>query len=140
MALFSSDSLRPMKPIVDPSASDPEKRVAALACIPMKHAGVAAETLESGELVLIYPIVMRPWLDRLLRRFGRDALSDQKRKIQLDTLGTQVWGWIDGERSVGDIVARFGEFHKLPQREAELSVTTFLRMLGKRGLIGLREP
>lgn len=122
------------------SPSDPDARSAALACCPMKNVGVEVQRMESGDLILTYPVVVRPWLDRLLGRFGRRSTEPLRRKVQLDALGTQVWGWIDGVRTVGEIVAAFGEAHKLPRREAELSVTAFVRMLGKRGLIGLREP
>ncbi|MEJ2638888.1 MAG: PqqD family protein [Desulfosarcinaceae bacterium] len=106
----------------------------------MKHADVEAEPLENGDLILTYRVAVRPWLDRLLRRLGRGAQPPLRRKVQLDTLGTQVWQWIDGERSVDEIVRAFSKAHRLSHREAELSVTAFLRMLGKRGLIGMREP
>jgi hypothetical protein len=113
---------------------------AAMACRPVKHEHVEAQPLESGELLLTYQVAVRPWLGRLLRRLGRGDPPPPRRKVQLDTLGTQVWGWIDGERSVKEIVKAFSEAHQLSHREAELSVTAFLRMLGKRGLIGMREP
>jgi hypothetical protein len=106
----------------------------------VKNVGVEVQEMESGDLILTYPVVVRPWLDRLMGRLGRKSTEPLRRKVQLDALGTQVWGWIDGVRTVGEIVAAFGEAHKLPRREAELSVTAFVRMLGKRGLIGLREP
>ena len=111
-----------------------------MACRPVQHQSVVVESLENGDLLLTYPVTVRPWLDRLLRRLGRGAQPPLRRKVQLDALGTQVWGWINGERSVDEIVRAFAETHQLPHREAELSVTAFLRMLGKRGLIGMREP
>lgn len=122
------------------SASDPATRSAALAYRPVKNVAVEVQQMESGDLILSYPVVVRPWLDRLLGRLGRKPSEPLRRKVQLDALGTQVWGWIDGARTVGEIVAAFGEAQKLPRREAELSVTAFVRMLGKRGLIGLQEP
>jgi hypothetical protein len=127
-----------MKPNETPSTSDHDARVSALACCPVKNTEVVVAQLESGDLLLTYPVVVRPWLERLFRRLGRGERPPLRRKVQLDALGTQVWGLIDGRRSVGEIVAVFGEAHKLPHREAELSVTTFLRMLGKRGLVGMR--
>lgn len=60
------------------------------------------------------------------------------KKLQLDALGTEVWDLIDGRRSVRKIIQRFAETHRLHPREAEVSVTRFLRELGKRGLIGLQ--
>jgi hypothetical protein len=135
-----------MKPAEPSSAPETGHavRAAALACAPVINDEVAVEQLESGDLLLTYPVVLRPWLERLFRRLGRGQRHRQRqllrRKVQLDALGTQVWELIDGRRSVGEIVTAFGEAHKLPHREAELSVTTFLRMLGKRGLVAMRAP
>lgn len=123
-----------------PSVGESAARAAAMACRPVIHAGVEAQPLEDGDLLLTYGVAVRPWLGRLLRRLGRGARQPLRRKVQLDVLGAQVWGWIDGERSVEEIVRAFREAHKVSHREAELSVTAFLRMLGKRGLIGMREP
>jgi len=53
-------------------------------------------------------------------------------------LGTEVWELLDGGTRVRDVIRQFAARHSLHQREAELSVTRFLRELGKRGLIGLR--
>jgi hypothetical protein len=111
-----------------------------MACRPVKHEGVEAEPQENGDLLLTYLVTVRPWLNRMLQRLGRGGQAPVRRKVQLDALGTQVWEWIDGERSVDDLVKAFSKAHQLPHREAELSVTAFLRMLGKRGLIGMREP
>jgi hypothetical protein len=53
-------------------------------------------------------------------------------------LGTEVWGLIDGNRSVRRIIEIFAETHQLQIREAEVAVSQFIRLLGQRGLIGLR--
>ena len=121
------------------SSNDTDARSAALACRPVKNLGVEVQEMEDGDLILSYPVVVRPWLDRLLGRLGRKPREPLRRKVQLDGLGVQVWGWIDGDRTVAEIVAAFAKAQKLPRREAELSVTAFVRMLGKRGLIGLRD-
>ena len=59
------------------------------------------------------------------------------RKLELDALGTAVWDLIDGRQSVRALVARFAKQHRLQHRDAEVSVTNFLRELGRRGLIGM---
>ena len=41
-------------------------------------------------------------------------------------------------KRLGEIVTIFAETHRLENREAEISVTQFIRELGRRGLIGLR--
>ena len=62
----------------------------------------------------------------------------QTKKLQLDKLGSEVWGLIDGHHTVHQIVRLFAQSHRLQLREAEISVSQYIRELGKRGLIGLR--
>jgi hypothetical protein len=45
---------------------------------------------------------------------------------------------VDGSRSVRQIIQIFAETHRLENREAEVSVTRFIRELGQRGLLGLQ--
>lgn len=61
-----------------------------------------------------------------------------RRKLQLDELGTWVWNCLDGHHSVEQIISKFAHVHQLHPKEAEVSVTQFLRALGQRGLIGMR--
>ena len=60
------------------------------------------------------------------------------RKLQLDELGTAVWGMLDGQKTVSQVIDQFSNLQKLHRREATVSVTLFLRELGKRGLIAMR--
>ena len=110
----------------------------ALECIPVKNSKVEESRLDNGELLLIYPIIIRPWLAGLFKRMGRQGERTIKKKLQLDALGAEVWELMDGHTRVRGIIKRFASIHQLPQREAEVAVTRFLRDLGKRGLIGLR--
>jgi hypothetical protein len=112
-------------------------RIDALQCKPVKNIQVSEERLETGEALLSYPVAPRPWIAGLARRLGVQPVSSRK-KLQLDTLGTAVWDMIDGRRTVSQIIQVFAEKYRLYPREAEVSVTRFLRELGKRGLIGLR--
>ena len=113
-------------------------RSTALACKPMKFEQVEEERLESGCVVLSFPVVMRPWFVKLVRRLGGPEESARIRKLQLDELGTAVWDLLDGKRTVRRIVSEFANTHQLHPKEAEVSVTQFLRDLGKRGIIGLK--
>jgi hypothetical protein len=45
---------------------------------------------------------------------------------------------VDGKCSVRRIIKIFAETHRLDKKEAEVSVTQFIRELGRRGLLGLR--
>jgi hypothetical protein len=113
-------------------------RAAAMASVPLKNERVEEVQLESGDLLLTYPIPVRPWIEALIRRKGTAAADRQRKKLQLDTLGAAVWKLLDGHRSVRQVVDAFAGQYQLHSREAEVSVTQFLRELGKRGLIGLK--
>lgn len=64
-----------------------------------------------------------PWRDR--------------RRIQLDAVGTGVLNRCDGQTRVEQIVRAFAAQHKMSFREAQVPVTQFLKMLTKRGVIAL---
>jgi hypothetical protein len=112
-------------------------RADALGCTPVKNRHVRESRLESGEVVVHYPVAVHPWVARLVRFLGKEAAAPRDGKLQLDALGTAVWGMIDGERSLRRIVAAFAASHQLEAREAEIAVTQFVRELGRRGLVGL---
>lgn len=123
----------------DPRA--PEKRLKreqALQAIPAINRLVTESRLDSGEVVIAYPVAVRPWMAKMLKLLGREPEALMTRKLQLDLLGTAVWDLIDGRRPVQDMIQRFANRYKLQAREAEVSVTQFLRELGRRGIIGMR--
>jgi hypothetical protein len=113
-------------------------RAEALKCTPMRNTEIKEERLETGEVLLTYPIRIRPWVADLVRRFGGEGNRVQSKKLHLDELGTTVWDLMDGRRSARQIISRFARKYQLHTREAEVGVTRFLRILGKRGLIGLK--
>jgi hypothetical protein len=106
--------------------------------IPVKNQDVVEQRQASGDVLLVYPVVMRPWIAKLLKRFQKVDTPPQVRKVQLDTLGTSVWDAIDGKRSVRGLIKAFVATHRVHRKEGEVAVTAFIRDLGKRGLIGLR--
>lgn len=72
-------------------------------------------------------------------------LPNKPRQLQLDVMGSHVWRLCDGERSVEDVGEVLRQEYKLSYREAMLSLTSYLKTLGKRGLMAfavrrLREP
>lgn len=115
-------------------------REAALRCIPVRSSGILTEKLENDLVRITYPARTKPWLAALARRFSRHA-PDRVfvRKLELDHLGAVVWHMIDDRRSVRSIIKHFAATQQLSPREAEVSVTQFLRELGIRGIIGMRE-
>ncbi len=60
-----------------------------------------------------------------------------ERKFELDSFGVEVYDACDGKTSVSDIIKKFAQAHNLSIAEAEMSVTQFLEMLMKRGLVAV---
>ena len=113
-------------------------RADALNRIPIKNRLISENRLETGEVILNYPVTMRPLFAGLIKRFGGPEVQTQMKKLQLDELGTSVWDLMDGKRTVRQLVNAFAGKHRLEPREAEVSVTQFMRELGRRGLIAMR--
>ncbi len=113
-------------------------RTEALRCTPVKSAEAWETSREADKVILAYPVGMRPLIARLVRTFGGDQNRTRTKKLQLDALGVSVWDLLDGKRTVKQVIEAFADVHQLNFKEAEASVTTFLRELGRRGLVGMR--
>lgn len=120
------------------NAPGPVTRKDALACRPVKHSGVSEEILDGGLVQVSYPLKPRPWIAAMARRLGSGVDRPVVKKLQLDEMGSRAWGLIDGRRTVGGIIREFSDVFRLHPREAEASVTLFIRELGRRGIIGLK--
>jgi hypothetical protein len=112
-------------------------RTAALKCTPVINSQVVLDRLESGAVIIRYPVTIRPFFATVVKRFGGPDDYVQTRQLELDELGSAVWDLLDGKRSVRQLIQIFAETHQLQFREAEVAVTQFIRELGRRGLIGL---
>lgn len=112
----------------------------ALLCIPEKNALVQETFLDTGDMILSYQSMYKPFFQKIQKIIGQDSKKTFIRKIQLDRLGMDVWSLVDGEKNVKSIIREFAALHALNYKEAEISVTLFLRSLGEKGLIGIKEP
>jgi phage terminase large subunit-like protein len=74
------------------------------------------------------------------RVVGAFLMLPEARKLKLDEVGTFIWNLCDGEHTVADLVGAMAENYKLSRREVEVSLTEFLRMLAKRGMIVVAVP
>ena len=110
-----------------------------LLCIPEKNAGVEEVFLDTGDLILSFPVKYKPFFMRLQRFLRSNPQKTFRRKIQLDHLGVDVWSLLDGNRDVKAVIKAFARLHGLDEKEAEISVTLFLRSLGQKGLIRIKE-
>jgi hypothetical protein len=116
------------------------KRTDSLLCIPEKNLMVKEIFMDSGDLILSFQSEYKPFFMKIQKLMRQVSKKTFNRKVELDKLGIDVWQFIDGEKNVKNIINDFSELHKLNQKEAEISVTLFLKSLGEKGLIGIREP
>ena len=110
----------------------------ALACTPIRNPEVSEEETEEG-LLLRYPVEVKPWFQSVFKRLSNRESNIIIRKLQLDPLGSSVWQMVDNKQTVAEIAEQFRKTHQLGVREAELSVTGFLKDLGKRSLIAMQD-
>ena len=110
-------------------------RTEALASIPLRAPSATWEILENGEILIEYPLSIKPFFIQLFSRFNKGQPQIPTRKLQLDAMGSKVWQMFDGKKEVKTIIREVAGQTGLSLQEAEISVTTFLRQLGRRGLI-----
>lgn len=91
-------------------------------------------------MILTYQAMYKPFFLKIQKIIRQNSKKTFTRKIQLDGLGVDVWSLLDGEKNVKAIIKKFATRHTLNYKEAEISVTLFLRSLGEKGLIGIKEP
>ena len=113
-------------------------RQQALACTPIRNPEV--EEIETPDGILLrYPVEIKPWFQSVFKRLSNRDSNIVIRRLQLDALGSSVWQMVDGKHNVADITKQFCKTHQLGTREAELSVTGFLKDLGSRSLLAMKE-
>jgi hypothetical protein len=122
-----------------PKKKKPWTKQEALSCIPERNPGIEESVPDTGGLILSFPVMYKPFFIRLQRFFRSKPQKTFRRKIQLDGLGMDVWSLLDGKRDVGTVIKAFAGLHGLNEKEAEISVTLFLRSLGQKGLIRITE-
>jgi hypothetical protein len=114
-------------------------RTDALCCIPVRNPLVLENRMDSGVMLLSYPETLRPWFANILERMKKKSELRRMRKLQLDILGTGVWDLVDGKSTVMEIIDSFAGLYQLYHKEAEVSVIQFLRELGRRGFVGMKQ-
>lgn len=108
----------------------------ALACKPLKNRNVTETRMDTGLIRLSYPLRLKPLFADVAKKFGMWKDGNQPiKRLELDEMGTLVWDMIDGKTNVRKIAAEFAKKYQVLPREAEVAAASFLRDLGKRGLI-----
>lgn len=114
-------------------------RSEALNMVPVRNGEVEETPLKDGLIELAYPLAVKPWFGRMADKVGLWDRRPMIKRIELDEMGTFVWERIDGDHSVRDIARAFVDEYEVQPREAELSVTAFIKTIGQRGIIGLKD-
>ena len=88
------------------------------------------------------PALMLLKIPRRRDRWGNVVARVMKlpdyRKLELDEIGSDVWGMCDGANSVEEITKAVVVQYRLNRRQAETSVTAYLKQLAERRLIAIR--
>lgn len=121
---------QPQEPVIS--------RAEALQMVPLRNTEVREIHLENGQIQLAYPLAIKPWFGRLAEKVGMWDKRPMVKEVELDEMGSFVWRHIDGEHTVRQIAVAFVHEYGVQQREAELSVTAFIKTIGQRGIIGLK--
>jgi hypothetical protein len=111
-------------------------RQQAMTAVPVLNQLVTIEHNDRGYVLLNLPR-RRTSMVRLISRVFR--LPPYKR-LELDELGTYAVELCDGSNTVAGIIARFAQRFRLNQREAEVSMVSYLQTLAKRGIISFLVP
>ena len=90
------------------------------------------ETLEDGNVQVLYPRFTSGWLQRwLLPRLKNPFI-----RINLDRIGSSVWKNVDGQRTVYQISLLVSEaLGEPPDENWHYRVGTFMRILHKKDLV-----
>ena len=118
--------------------SKPLSRKDALAFCPVRNRDVVEHLQPNGLLRLSYPTTLKPWFAKLAQRFGTWDGKPMRKQLELDEMGGLAWSLINGSNTVQIIVDAFIQEYGLERKEAEMSVTAFIKELGRRGIVGLR--
>jgi len=110
----------------------------AMDCVPVRNLLVKEVNRTAKNVTLSFPLRMRPWFSKFTTAFGHEP-PEQKKRLELDELGTFCWSLINGKRSVQGIATELSKTYQLHPEEARVAVSQFVRPLGKRGIIGLKE-
>jgi len=99
------------------------------------HNAAARVAEEDDGAVAVYVKTVQPWY--MIPPLSWIVPHRPERKMALDNLGSQVWRWCDGDRTVEGIIDAFAEKYALTFHEARVAVTGYVKSLVKRGVLAV---
>lgn len=106
-------------------------REAAMNAYPHPMSGIRIDEEADGSVKVFVCMKRSPWQ----KWFG--APPEYEKQYLIEGLGREVFKYCDGNVTVKEIVGRLSEKYKLNIAEAEMAVTTYLRTLMTKGVIGM---
>ena len=103
---------------------------------PVKNPYLKWKKSETGEVVITLELKNTKVTSFWLKLFP----TPKEKRISLDKIGTFVWERCNGKHTVEQIVKELCDEYKMMRQEAEISISTFLQQLSKRGFIGVLVP
>jgi len=129
------DKAREFLPFLPGGGSKPSHRVV-MGLRPLRNPHAIWE--RSGDDNLVTITLTRSLAHRWDRLIAKVFTIPTDRKIEMsDELSSRVWEMCDGAHTVGSIATEIGHQYQLGQRQAEVSVLTFLNTLQSKRLVGL---
>ena len=107
-----------------------------LKAFPLRNQLITWEMDDKGEASLVIPQKEKLWIKLTSKIF----MLPDKRVVVLDSIGAFVWQLCDGKHTISQIINALQKKHRLTRKEAETSLFTFIKMLGKRNFIQFAIP
>ena len=104
---------------------------------PMQNPNVRAQ--QRGKSLLLRIRLKQPRTSKLAQAVLHLS-PEPERKVVLDSIGAGIWELCDQKNTVADIIELTRRRYKFSHKEALISVTTFLKQLGSKGLIAFAVP
>ncbi|MEM2960551.1 MAG: PqqD family protein [Candidatus Bathyarchaeia archaeon] len=114
---------------VEPSIS-PERLAKS---VPVVNPILKCEEDDKGLITIVVPVSKSGWL-------GKVVDIPESKKVKLDEIGSKVWKRFDGKTDVGAITEWMKKEFMITQREAEISLSLFIKKLMEKRFIALLVP
>jgi len=118
-----------------PKKQEPLSREQSLDAVVVASSAITVREREGGCITLGIPYKSTPVIAWLSRRFG--VSGEGERPLELDEIGSFVWRMFDGRTTVREMIERLSDAYKLNRKDAEVSLTAFIRSLVKKRLVVL---
>ena len=121
------------------AVAPPLSREESLKAVVVPVTDVEAQEKPDGTITLAVPFRASRVVERLAQSLGARSGAGERR-IELDELGTFVWRMCDGRTTVRQMIERLAARYQLNRKDAEVSLTTFVRTLAAKGLAAIVIP